>query len=494
MSDKEQGRPKARLPKGLFDREAAEIRARDTIVARIRDIYELHGFEPLETPTIEYADALGKFLPDQDRPNEGVFSFQDDDEQWLSLRYDHTAPLARYVAQRFDELPKPYRRYQFGMLWRNEKPGPGRFREFLQFDADTVGSANMAADAEMVALLADTMEAVGFKRGEYRVRVNNRKVLTGVLEVAGVINAGAEFSQRVLTVLRAIDKLDRLGRDGVAMLLGKGRRDESGDFTPGAELGAEQDRAHPRFRRGRPGASRAQVCRRFKVSSATTRKATPAWPSSSGSPSSWRLGGTRRKRAVFDPSVVRGLGYYTGPVFEAELTFDVFDEKGVKIPFGSVGAGGRYDDLIKRFKGIEVPATGASMGVSRLMAALVARDRGRAQAVRRPGGRACDGRRADRVPISRWSSELRNAGSGASFISAARACARSSNMPTSAAARSPSSKGEDERAKGEVTLKDLILGAQMAAQRRRQQDVARGSARAGQHQARRAGRRRCARC
>ena len=166
MADKkkETDRLKARLPRGFADRGAAEIAATRQMIETIRQVYERYGFEAVETPAIEYTDALGKFLPDQDRPNEGVFSFQDDDEQWLSLRYDLTAPLARYVAENFDSLPKPYRSYRVGWVFRNEKPGPGRFRQFMQFDADTVGSASPAADAEMCMMAADTMEALGDAR------------------------------------------------------------------------------------------------------------------------------------------------------------------------------------------------------------------------------------------------------------------------------------------------------------------------------------------
>src|SRR5712672_1062000 len=236
MADKPKKTPKlkARLPRGLADRGPAEIAATRAMVEKIREVFERYGFEPVETPAMEYTDALGKFLPDQDRPNEGVFSFQDDDEQWISLRYDLTAPLARYVAENFDHLPKPYRSYREGYVYRNEKPGPGRFRQFMQFDADTVGSASPAADAEMCMMAADTMEALGIPRGSYVVKVNNRKVLDGVLESIGL--GGPENVGRRLTVLRAIDKLDRLGVDGVRLLLGPGRKDESGDFTKGAEL------------------------------------------------------------------------------------------------------------------------------------------------------------------------------------------------------------------------------------------------------------------
>src|ERR1700758_456632 len=211
---------KDRQPRGLEDRGPAAINATRQMVEKIRTVYELYGFEPVETPAIEYTDALGKFLPDQDRPNEGVFSFQDDDEQWLSLRYDLTAPLARYVAENFEQLPKPYRSYREGWVFRNEKPGPGRFRQFMQFDADTVGAATMAADAEMCMLAADTIEALGIPRGSYVVKVNNRKVLDGVMEAIGL--GGDENAGRRLTVLRAIDKLDRLGVHGVRELLGEG--------------------------------------------------------------------------------------------------------------------------------------------------------------------------------------------------------------------------------------------------------------------------------
>src|SRR5437870_1011461 len=212
---------KARLPGGLADRGPAEIAATRRILDRIRAVYGRHGLEPVETPAFEYTDALGKFLPDQDRPNEGVFSFQDDDEQWLSLRYDLTAPLARYVAENFDALAKPYRSYRYGYVYRNEKPGPGRFRQFMQFDADTVGSGSMAADAEMCMMAADTMEALGIPRGAYVVKVNNRKVLDGLLEAIGL--AGEANEGKRLIVLRALDKVDRLGAVGVSELLRKGR-------------------------------------------------------------------------------------------------------------------------------------------------------------------------------------------------------------------------------------------------------------------------------
>ena len=237
MADKTE-KTKARLPRGFVDRSAEDIRATEKMMATIREVFELYGFEPVDQPLIEYTDALGKFLPDQDRPNEGVFSFQDDDEQWLSLRYDLTAPMARFVAENYERLPKPYRSYRSGWVFRNEKPGPGRFRQFMQFDADTVGTPGVAADAEMAMMMADVMEALGIKRGDYVIRVNNRKVLDGVLEAIGL--GGDENAGRRLTVLRAIDKLDKFGPEGVRLLLGPGRwdggKEGEGDFTKGAGL------------------------------------------------------------------------------------------------------------------------------------------------------------------------------------------------------------------------------------------------------------------
>src|SRR4030088_1644941 len=210
MTDKpsKSNKLKARLPRGLADRGPAEIAATRRMLDTIREVYERYGFEPVETPAIEYTDALGKFLPDQDRPGEGVFSFQDDDEQWLSLRYDLTAPLARYVAEHFDALPKPYRSYRVGWVFRNEKPGPGRFRQFMQFDADTVGSSSPAADAEICMMAADTMEKLGISRGDFVVKVSSRKILDGLR--ASISKETPLTDTQWLTVMRAIDKLDRL--------------------------------------------------------------------------------------------------------------------------------------------------------------------------------------------------------------------------------------------------------------------------------------------
>ena len=364
-------RVRAALPRGLVDRAAADIGAADAMMAKIRSVYALYGFEAVETPFIEYTEALGKFLPDQDRPNEGVFSFKDDDEQWLSLRYDLTAPLARYVAENYDRLPKPYRSYRAGWVFRNEKPGPGRFRQFMQFDADTVGSASVAADAEICMMAADCLEALGIRRGDYVVKVNNRKVLDGVMEAIGL--GGAENAGRRLTVLRAIDKLDRLGPEGVRALLGAGRKDESGDFTRGAGLECGGDRARARLHRRARRRQPARPWRRSHPRSRARRVGEQGLAELAEIVGLLEAGGAA-DRVVVDPSVVRGLEYYTGPVFEAELTFEVKDEAGRPVRFGSVGGGGRYDGLVARFRDEPVPATGFSVGVSRLLAALRAID------------------------------------------------------------------------------------------------------------------------
>ncbi|MFN7089685.1 MAG: histidine--tRNA ligase, partial [Allorhizobium sp.] len=347
MSDKNKKpqKLKARLPRGFVDREAADIRAANQMMETIREVYERYGFDPIETPLFEYTDALGKFLPDSDRPNEGVFSLQDDDDQWMSLRYDLTAPMARHVAENFQEIQLPFRTYRAGYVFRNEKPGPGRFRQFMQFDADTVGAPGVQSDAEMCMMMADTLEALGIKRGDYVIRVNNRKVFDGVLDSIGL--SGDENAAQRLNVLRAIDKLDKFGLDGVKLLLGAGRKDDSGDFTRGAGLNDTQiqsvlsylsdDDFYPSSDLYVQGQSELMQIEQLVTAA-----------------------GYQSDRIKIDPSVIRGLEYYTGPVYEAELTFDVTNEKGEKVVFGSVGGGGRYDGLVSRFMGQPVPATGFS--------------------------------------------------------------------------------------------------------------------------------------
>ncbi|AZO32054.1 MULTISPECIES: histidine--tRNA ligase [unclassified Mesorhizobium] len=485
MADKSE-KTKARLPRGFADRSAEDIRAVEKMMATIRSVYELYGFEPVDQPMIEYTDALGKFLPDQDRPNEGVFSFQDDDDQWLSLRYDLTAPTARFVAENYDRLPKPYRSYRSGWVFRNEKPGPGRFRQFMQFDADTIGTPGVAADAEMAMMMADVMEALGIKRGDYVIRVNNRKVLDGVLEAIGL--GGDQNAGRRLTVLRAIDKLDKLGPEGVRLLLGAGRKDESGDFTKGAGLNEEQqtivltataeihdlspvsdtnNRDLSDMKRTGDGSRFYDNVLSAKVSRHAARN--DAWKAGAQElleiAELCEAAGYGSQRILIDPSVVRGLEYYTGPVFEAELLAEIPNEDGQIVRFGSVGGGGRYDGLVSRFRGEPVPATGFSIGVSRLMTALKNLGKLDTSDVIAP------------VVVLVMDKDTESLGRYQKMVAGLRAAGIRSEMYLGGAGMKAQLKyadrrgspiaiiqGGDERAKGEVQVKDLIEGARMSAE------------------------------
>jgi len=433
---------KARLPRGLADRDPVEIEATRNMVEAIRLVFERYGFEPVETPAIEYTDALGKFLPDQDRPNEGVFSFQDDDEQWLSLRYDLTAPLARYVAENFQNLAMPYRSYRYGWVFRNEKPGPGRYRQFMQFDADTVGAASMAADAEMCMLAADTMEALGIPRGSYVVKVNNRKILDGAMDVLEIP------AEKRLTTMRAVDKLDRLGIEGVRMLLGKGRKDESGDFTKGAELTDSQI---------------AGVVAAITGGGPKTATSTGAGEQELSEIAALVRAAGYDDQVRIDKTVVRGLEYYTGPVYEVELTFEIKDERGRPVRFGSVGGGGRYDGLVSRFRGEPVPATGFSIGVSRLQAALT--HLGKISEKPVPGPVVVTVFDRDRIAdYQRMVSALRDANIRAELYLGNPRNNLGTQLKYADKRRAPCAviQGGDEKARGEVQIKDLILGAKLA--------------------------------
>lgn len=496
MAPKKPNKLEPKLPRGFADRGPADIRAVERMMAKIKAVYERYGFEPVETPFIEYTEALGKFLPDQDRPNEGVFSFQDEDESWLSLRYDLTAPLARYVAQNFDALPKPYRSYRAGWVFRNEKPGPGRFRQFMQFDADTVGASSPAADAEICMMAADVMAEL-FGRGQYVIKVNNRKVLDGVMEAIGL--SGEENAGRRLTVLRAIDKFDRLGAEGVEGLLGDYRIDESGDRTEGAKLQNWQTQTILGLLNVEPKSGIAADSRRLAAAEFAAK-----W---GNDPARWfekldledavdaiskfledwlglvsdvpdRLReGIRELAAIsklcmaakyegdrirIDPSVVRGLEYYTGPVFEAQLTFEVPNEKGEPVVFGSVGGGGRYDGLVGRFRSEPVPATGFSVGVSRLASAL--------KAIGKLGDEEVSGPvvvtimdRERLADYQRMVTELRNADIaaemylGSSGMKAQLKYADRRNSPAAIIA------GSSEFESGKLQIKDLAAGKAQAA-------------------------------
>lgn len=455
MSDEKASRPKARLPRGFRDRAAAEIAAERASLQTIARVYESYGFEPLETPAFEFTEALGKFLPDLDRPNEGVFSLQDDDGQWLSLRYDLTAPLARYVAENFQHLPKPFRRYQAGPVWRNEKPGPGRFREFTQFDADTVGTASPAADAEILMMLADTLDALGLG-GHYVIKMNSRKLLDGVLEACGLVPDGANGARaRRGIVLRAIDKLDRLGLGGVCDLLGSGRKDESGDFTRGAELDPAQIERVLAFVSPSGDSNALQAIASAVAGSKTGED---GHNELTAIERILTASGYSRERVHIDTGIVRGLDYYTGAVFEAQLTFPVTNEAGETVVFGSVAGGGRYDDLVARFTGERVPATGVSIGVSRLLSALKTRQ----MTTLAPLVVVLALDKEDRARPFELVGELRKAGLRAEAYVGDAGMKAQFRYADKRAAAIAVIEGSDERARGEVTLKNLALGAELA--------------------------------
>ena len=463
MTDTAPIRPEARSPRGFADRRGRDLIAERRIVQRVSEVYERWGFEPLETPAFEYVDALGKFLPDTDRPNEGVLALQDDDDQWMALRYDLTAPLARFAAQTWETLPKPFRRYAFGPVWRNEKPGPGRFREFVQCDADTVGSDRPEADAEIIAMACAGLKAAGLEDAQAVVRVSNRKLFDGLFEAGGVTDP----VQR-LTALRAIDKFDRLGWEGVSALLGEGRLDESGDYTKGAKLPVAVTSTIEGFlaSAGSTGGGNAGLSRAGTLDAvakagglgAIGEAALEELAAIDRALTAMKVGEASVK---FDPTIVRGLEYYTGAVFEAELLLDTTDDKGRAVRFGSIGGGGRYDDLVARFTGQSVPATGFSFGVSRLASAL------------RAAGRDTESVRGPVVVIAFSQddmqhyldavSELRNAGIAAELY-LGRAGMKA-QMKYADRRGSPAAVilGGDEIAAGQVTVKDLDAGRTLAA-------------------------------
>mgnify|MGYP003388325240 FL=1 len=444
------------LPRGLRDLNNLELKLLKNIISKISKVYESYGFEELSTPAFEFSDALGKFLPDQDRPNAGVFSFQDDDEKWLSLRYDLTAPLARYVGENYDKITKPYKRFQVGSVWRNEKPGPGRFREFLQLDADIVGSDNYLADSELIMLACDCMRTLGLDKNNYSIRVSNRKLLDSILEL--IANNEQIDDARRLIILRAIDKLDRVGVSGVERLLSNGRKDESGDFTKGAELSK---------------ASISKILDFLSIDNEDRKK----FISQASSIVNKTVAGQEalkelseidlllakldyKEEVLFDSSIVRGLEYYTGTIFEANLQFDSSNDN--KFPvIGSIGGGGRYDRLISRFRKDQIGATGFSIGVSRLATILQMAE---FQLGEPSNGPVLILKMDTEFDYSYYqiAKELRDEGIlaevyvGSSGMKAQMKYADKKNSPVVII------EGTDEREKGIVTIKNLIKGKEIS--------------------------------
>ena len=362
-------KPTSELPNGFADRQEEELLIRDLLILNIKKIMSKYGFQYLETPSFEYTDSIGKFLPDKDRPSEGVFSFEDE-KKWLSLRYDLTAPLARYAAKNFDSLPRPFKRFQLGTVWRNEKPGPGRFREFLQFDADYIGTSNLFSDAELCFLISEILNSCGLEKSEFIVKISNRKLSKGLLEKLNITD-----EQKQSITLRAIDKLDRVGVEGVQYLLGKGRKDKSGDFTKGAELEESQIKEIIKFLNIKNLSDKN--FEKIREIAADNKSMNNGIKELELMEKYFLL--FNFTNYIFDPTVVRGLEYYTGPIFEANLTFGVKNNKGQEIEFGSVGGGGRYDDLVKRFNNQDCPSTGISVGLDRLIYAILQKNKIKAE-------------------------------------------------------------------------------------------------------------------
>ncbi len=458
MSKKDKPRrTKPRRLKGFRDITAADMLARDDMIARIRKVYERYGFTPLETPGLEYADVIGKFLPEADQPDGGIFALRDEDEAWIALRYDLTAPLSRFVAMNQD-LPKPFRRYQVGPVYRVEKPGPGRFREFYQFDFDTVGTGSMLADAECCMIMCDTLEAVGIARGDYIVRANNRKVLNGVLELVSPKEPLPELT--ATNILRSIDKLDRVGLDGVRRLLGPGRKDESGDFTKGVGLSETQIGVVIRYLEIK-GDSRRGVCDALMALVGETTAGREGVDELIEIDAALTSAGYEDDRVMIDPTVVRGLGYYTGPVFEAVLTFDVVAEDGSKKQFGSVFGGGRYDNLVGRFTGQQTSGTGASIGVDRLLAALMELGQVSSRSAIAPVLVT----RLDKNLTAAYQQmcvELREAGINTELYVGKQGIGKQFKYASDTDKTLCVVMGSDELEKGEVSIKDLRLGVELS--------------------------------
>lgn len=464
-------KPKPILYKGFRDIFATDLIARNEMIEKVREVYERYGFSPLETPTIEYVEMLGKFLPESDQPDGGIFSFKNEDDEWIALRYDLTAPLSRVAAQ-YKELRRPYKRYQVGPVYRFEKPGPGRFREFYQFDFDTVGSSSISADSEVCCIMCDTLEAVGIERGQYMIKVNNRKILNGVLEtlnlndfekvISGKDPNGVSYEKQVtwFDIFRSIDKLDKVGVSGVKELLTRGRLDDSGAFIPGLELVDSEVLAIEGYLNCK-GATRRETCELLRELVGESSVGNSGIDELLEIDKQLSNLGYNDDRVTIDPMTVRGLSYYTGPVYEGELTFEIKDQKGKAKSVGSVFGGGRYDNLVERFTGQKVPATGASIGVDRLLSALTYLGR-----VNEVGSTAqvlvtvMDKGKTQRYQLI--AQELRQAGvkvdlfTGNGNIGKQLKYADSLNIPVVIIA------GEDEFNSGELQIKDLALGSKLS--------------------------------
>jgi histidyl-tRNA synthetase len=319
----------------------AQMIMRRRVIETIRDVFEAHGFEPIETPVLEYFETLTGSIDDEKL----IYHFEDHGGREVGLRFDLTVPLARFVAQHQNELTFPFKRYHIAPVWRADRPQRGRFREFWQCDADIVGSSSMLADADVVSVIVESLEAL--RIGEFTVRINHRKLLEAVARYAGVA------AERAGSVYRSVDKLDKLGPEGVAAeLVENGVAAESAERI--VELVGGSGSADEQFARassaldGIAGANEAlgELSQLFEALAASH---------------------IPERRYRFDLSLARGMGYYTGPVYEA--TDDEFN-------LGSLAGAGRYDGLVGRFSRQELPATGISLGIERIFEIIQEREAG----------------------------------------------------------------------------------------------------------------------
>jgi len=437
------GTVEARVSRGLRDLLPDQMLARQWMIDTIRSVYELYGFVPLDTPAIEYLDVLLGSEAGAEA-QQSIFTVQNPEKEALGLRFDLSVPLARVVAQ-YRDLPRPFRRYQVSPVWRADKPGPGRFREFMQFDLDSVGVESEVADTEIIAGMCDTLSAL--QVGSYLVRFSSRGILNVLLVYGGIP------AERGKDVFRVLDKLEKVGLEKVRLELTTGYVDSSGDPIPGLGLESRQVDRIERFLQIRSGDRREVVAQLRDLFAGVDGAEREVSMTERISNHLYALG-YGEDRVSLDLSVARGLAYYTGPVFEAIL---------LDAPqFGSVFGGGRYDDLVLRFLGEKVPATGASIGVDRLFAALIDLKRaGQQKSTAKVLVVSMDPSLQDDYIAMTW--ELRRAGIPTElYLGAARGPGKQLKYADHWGIPIALLYGSNEKERGVVTLKDMELGRQRA--------------------------------
>ena len=350
------------LPSGFEDRWDKKLVLKKQLLKEIENNFIKFGAEPLETPSFEISENIGSFLAeDEANPMSDVFSFKDGDKS-ITLRYDLSSPLARFVAQNNQELPSVYKRYAIQNVFRNEKPGNGRYREFMQADFDIIGNTNPAqANAELCNLITNTLLDCGLNKEQFTINVSNRKI------VQGLINELNISEEKQLKVIRAIDKLDKpgFGLAGVEALLKKEREDASGAVTKGADLNDDQVKQILDFLKIKDLKELKQKLTN-ELSQEGIKELEDFFEV---------IGfGNAKDQVQTNFTIVRGLAYYDGFIVETNLNFKVTNNKGKEVDIGSICSGGAYAKLISRFKGVDIPGTGISFGVDRLLFALTQLD------------------------------------------------------------------------------------------------------------------------